>query len=705
VKKPRKIALIGNPNSGKSSLFNALTGLRQKVANFAGVTVDKKSGYFELANGELAEITDLPGTYSIYPRRLDEFVTFDVLLNEQNENYPDLILIVADAANLKRNLLFCSQIIDLKIPTVIALNMTDVARRNGLAIDVSALSKQLGVKVIPVNAREEKGLSELRRAIQTPIVIGQNEFIDIHPLAPGVIDEIKKITGARSNYTAFQIACHYMNIFCLDAEQKRKIKEVLERNHFASARLQGEEIVLRYRKIDALLSASTSQDSSKRQALDRTAQIDRVLLHPLWGYIIFLLIFFLVFQAVFSWAEYPMNAIESAFGRLKTELNRWLPPHVLTSILTEGLIPGIGGIVIFIPQIMLLFGFIGLLEETGYMTRISFLMDRFMRKVGLSGKSTLPLVSGMACAVPAIMSTRGIENWKDRLITIMVTPLMSCSARLPVYTLLIGFLVPDERAFGIMNLKGLAMLGLYVLGWITALLAAAVLKWLVKAREKSYYIVELPIYRLPHWKNIGITMVEKARVFVTDAGKIIIAISIVLWFLASFGPGQSMKSIEEKYAASAETQTISQEEWNRQLQSEKLEASFAGRFGKWIEPAIAPLGFDWKIGIALITSFAAREVFVATMSTIYSVGSGNLNEFTALREQMHNETNPVTGQKIYTPATAISLILFFAFAMQCMSTLAVVRRETKSWKWPMIQLVYLTVLAYTVSLVTYQLMT
>ena len=702
MKKNIKIALVGNPNCGKSSLFNALTGLRQKVGNFAGVTVDKKTGYISLAKDTIASIIDLPGTYSLYPRRIDEFITFDVLLNPDNDSHPDMLVIVADASNLKRNLLFCSQIIDLKIPTIIALNMVDVARKNGLAIDTQQLAIELGVKVIPINAREGKGINDLKRAIQTTVPVPEKNFVEVRPLCPEVVDGVKEITKAKSDYTAFQIACHYINIFCFNVEQKGKIKQLLEQHHFAMSKLQGEEILQRYERINAILDRCTSQDQSRQQALDTTARIDAVLLHPVYGYLIFLLIFYFVFQAIFSWATYPMEAIGAAFSWMQESLDNLLPESLLTNLLLEGVLAGIGGIVIFIPQIMLLFGFISILEDTGYMTRVSFLMDRLMRKVGMSGKSTLPLVSGMACAVPAILSTRGIENWKDRIITIMVTPLMSCSARLPVYALLISFIVPDEKFLGFMNLKGLVMMGLYLLGWAMALLAAFVMKLIIKAKEKSYYLMELPIYRKPRWGNVGITMIEKAKVFVTDAGKVIITISIILWFLASFGPGNSIEVIEEKYASMQPTESITQTDLNNQLQAEKLAASFAGRIGHFIEPAIKPLGFDWKIGIALITSFAAREVFVGTMSTIYSVGSTEDIDFEAIRERMRNEIDPETGEHVYSAATAFSLMIFFAFAMQCMSTVAVVKRETKSWKWPSIQILYLTGLAYLSSLIVYQ---
>jgi ferrous iron transport protein B len=426
------------------------------------------------------------------------------------------------------------------------------------------------------------------------------------------------------------------------------------------------------------------------------------LLHPFWGYVIFLLVFFIVFQAIFSWAEYPMNAITTAFSWMQDQLHRFLPDSIITQLFVDGILSGIGGIVVFVPQIMLLFGFISVLEDTGYMTRVSFLMDRIMRRVGLNGKSTLPLMSGMACAVPAIMSTRNIENWKDRLLTIMVTPLMSCSARLPVYTLLIGFIVPDEKLWGILNLKGLAMLGLYLLGWVSAFIASWVMNLFIKVKEKSYYLMELPIYRWPRWGNILVTMVEKARVFVTDAGKVIIAISIVLWFLASFGPNSEMQDVETKYAQLQSTSQLSSTDLQNQEASEKLQVSYAGHIGKFIEPVIKPLGFDWKIGIALLTSFAAREVFVGTMSTLYSAGSEKAANFNTIRQRMREEVNPQTGNLVFTSATALSLMLFFAFAMQCMSTVAVVKRETKSWKWPLIQIGYMTGVAYLVSLIVYQ---
>jgi ferrous iron transport protein B len=703
MKETVKVALVGNPNCGKSSLFNALTGLRQKVGNFAGVTVDKKTGFVSIGKNRQAEIVDLPGTYSIYPKRVDEYIVFDVLINNQNESHPDVIIIVADAANLKRNLLFCSQIIDLQKPTIIALNMLDVAKKNGTEINIPELSKQLGVKVVPINARSGKGTDEIKTAIAAHLNDISPEFSKVRDIAPEVVTEIKSEASASSDYAAFLIASHYINVFCLDAVQKRKTKEILEKYKFNPARLQGEEILRRYGRINQIIEKSVVQTKPKRvEPLERANRIDKMLTHPVIGYLIFLVIMFVVFQAVFSWAQYPMLWISSGFKLLHDSLASVLPVNFFTRLLLEGVISGLSGIAVFIPQIMILFGFISILEDTGYLARVSFILDKLMRKVGLSGKSVVPLMSGMACAIPAIMSTRNIENWKDRITTIMVTPLMSCSARLPVYTLLVGMIVPDHKYLHFLNLKGLTMMGLYLFGFVMAILSALIMKFIIRSKERSYYMMELPIYRMPRWKSVFTTMVEKARVFVWDAGKIIIVISIILWFLASFGPGDSMQQVKDKYANTAVTQNMTKTQIDQSQQSDLLLNSYAGRLGHFIEPVIQPLGFDWKIGICLITSFAAREVFVGTMSTIYNVGSHEEVDYQQLKGRMLKEINPKTGKPLYSVATAFSLMIFFALAMQCMSTIAIVKRETKSWKWPLIQLSYMTGLAYVFSLVIYQ---
>lgn len=702
MKRTVKIALVGNPNCGKTSLFNALTGLRQQVGNFPGVTVDKKTGVVSLSKEQEAKIIDLPGTYSLYPRRVDEFITYDVLFNQKNESHPDTVVIVADASNLKRNLLFCSQIIDLKIPVIIALNMLDVAEKNNVSIDIPLLQKEMNVRVVGINAREGKGLHELKKAMLETLPVPEEDFIDIHSVAPEVTAEIKSVTDAKSYYAAFQIANHYDHIPALNNEQKQKIKSILEKNQFSAATFQGQEIILRYEHINRILEKCVKHESAESRSMQLTSRIDRILTHPVWGYVIFIGIFLIVFQAIFSWATYPMDWINVAFIQLGQSIHNIIPDGWISRLLIEGVLAGIGGVVVFIPQIMLLFGFITILEDSGYMARVSFLMDRLMRGVGLGGKSTVPLISGLACAVPAIMSTRNIENQKERLITIMVTPLQSCSARLPVYTLLVGLAIPDDRVLGIFNLQGLVMLGLYLLGFLMAMLAAFIMKLFIRAKESGYFLMELPIYRAPRWKNVGVTMVEKAKVFVTEAGKIIIAISMVLWYLASYGPGDEINQVEKKYMQSSLTEQLTPEELDNRIQSEKLTHSYAGHLGKWIEPVIAPMGFDWKIGISLITAFAAREVFVGTISTIYSVGSSQEPDYAKIRERMRAEINPKTGEQVYSFATTISLMIFFAFAMQCMSTVAVVYRETKSWKWPLIQIGYMTALAYIASTIVYQ---
>lgn len=696
-----KIALVGNPNCGKTSLFNALTGLRQKVANYPGVTVDKKTGYCHLNENTIAEIVDLPGTYSLYPRSMDEYVAFDVLLNPENESYPDLIIVLADASNLKRNLLFCSQIIDLKIPVVIALNMLDVAKEQGLFIQIKKLSEQLGVKIIPINARKSEGVDELKKQIVQQHQVDKNYFIDCRSLQPTVIDEIKKSTKIKSDYAALLTAHHYINIFCLDAQAKEQTKKMLLANQFNSSKLQGEETLLRYEKINDIIHDCVKTANANEEWHE--SPLDKVLTHPLWGYLIFLVLMYIMFQFIFTVAQIPMDYIDSGVRMLNEYLKNNLPDNTLTSLLTDGILAGLGGIVIFIPQIMLLFAMITLLEDSGYMSRVSFMMDKLMQKVGMNGRSVVPLMSGMACAVPAIMSARTIENKRDRLITILVTPLMSCSARLPVYILLVGMAVPQKSFYGIISLQALAMLALYMLGFVTALLVAVVLTAVMKKKERSYFIMELPIYRMPRWSNVLITMWEKAKIFTLNAGKIILAIAVVLWFLASFGPSEKMAKVNADKEIELKLHPENKATIDNAFQSKKLENSYAGHLGKFIEPAIKPLGYDWKIGIALITSFAAREVFVGTMSTLYSVGNDDSNNKT-LQQKMMSEKHSDTGLPVFSIAAVFSLLIFYAFAMQCMSTVAVVYRESGSWKWAAIQIVYMTALAYASSWAVYHLL-
>jgi ferrous iron transport protein B len=702
LKKERlHIALVGNPNSGKSSLFNSLTGLNQQVGNFPGVTVDKKTGTTTLSPTQVAEVTDLPGTYSLYPRRLDEWVSYKVLLNQDEQLKPDVIVAVADASNLKRNLLFCTQIIDLKVPVVIALTMMDLAKQKGIKIDIEELERELGVPVVPVNPRKHKGIPQLKKAIeQTGRHLYQSparDFIDNRALAQGSVEEVKQNLPELSDYAAIHYLINHES-FALEAGMQQRIENIERRNNFNATRTQAEEILQRYSRIKHIMQLAVSEPDPRQKTLF-TERLDDILLHRRWGYVILLGVLFLLFQSIFWLAQYPMDFIDWGFANISESLSASLPDNRWTDLLLNGVLAGLSGILIFVPQIMILFALITLLEDTGYMARISFLTDRLMRTVGLNGKSVMPMISGFACAVPAIMSARNIENRKERLLTILVTPLMSCSARLPVYTILIGLVIPQTYLFGFLGVQGLVMMALYLLGLVMALIVSYVAKWFIRIKEKSFFILELPTYRSPRWNNILRTMISKARIFVTDAGKVIMIISLVLWALSSFGPGRRIDNLESAYELKKEQPGANVEQLDKEFHAAKLENSYAGILGKAIEPVIEPLGYDWKIGIALITSFAAREVFVGTMATLYSVGDSD-NEL-LLKEKMKAAERP-DGRPVFNLASGLSLMIFYVFAMQCMSTLAVVKRETKSWKWPIIQLVYMTALAYVMSFIVYQ---
>lgn len=696
-----KVALIGNPNTGKSTLFNDLTGLNQKVGNFPGVTVDKKTGFAKLSNGQTAEIIDLPGIYSLYAKSKDEQIAFEVLYDKKGKLRPDLVIVVADASNLKRNLLLYTQVADLNVPVILVLNMIDVAEKNGIKIDINKLSNRLGVRVIPVNARDNKGVEELKAAISNATSIAtQAKTIEVEELAPALIEEISQNFKVTSPYEALQLAHQHENLSSLSVAESDHIESLEQKHLFHSANSQVKETVARYNFINDLLFDCVHQDESAKGETFSN-KIDKVLTHRFFGLLIFVFILFVVFQSIFTFAEYPMGLIENLFLWIEGWLSGVLPEGVFTSLLIDGVVAGLSGVVIFIPQIVILFLFIAILEDTGYMARVTFMMDKLMRKVGLNGKSVVPLISGVACAVPAIMSTRTIENWKDRIITILVTPLMSCSARLPVYTLLIALVVPDNKVLGFLSLQGLTLLGLYLIGFFAAIGAAWVMKKVVRSRERGYFIMELPIYRMPRWSHIGIQMYEKAKTFVTEAGKVIIAVSIILWVLSTYGPSEKMQAIDTKYEALMKAPNANTEHLEQERSAEKLETSYAGILGRTIEPVIKPLGYDWKIGIALITSFAAREVFVGTMATIYSVEGGD-GDLISVRQKLAQAKEPDTGLPVFTFATAFSLMIFYAFAMQCVSTMAIVYRETKSIKWPLIQLGYMTALAYVASLIVYQ---
>lgn len=691
-----KIALVGNPNSGKSTLFNFLTGLKQKTGNFPGVTVDKKSGSLKLPDGRIAELTDLPGTYSIYPKTLDEQIVQEVLLNQRHAQHPDVIIVVADATNLKRNLLLFTQIRDLNIPCVLVLNMIDLAEKKRLRFDLRSLSIDLGVKIIAINSHSGLGVEVLKNVLTEELKVPKKPFYPVKQLASDTIDEIKARFELADDYRAYQYAQQSAKLHFLSEDERKQIEDIKSKTGFYDVPTQSQEVLGRYTLISATVDRNLKSDEAKGLSLSQKA--DKIITHKFFGYAIFAAILLLIFQAIFAWSEWPMTLIENTMASLSSAVSKALPEGVLSNLITDGIIAGLAGVVVFIPQIALLFGFISLLEESGYMSRAVFLMDRIMRVFGLNGKSVVPLVSGMACAIPAIMATRNIDSWKDRLITIFVTPFMSCSARLPVYTLLIALVVPEQEVLGFMNLQGLVLTGLYLLGIIAAILSAWVMKFILKTKQRGYFIMELPTYKVPQWKNVLLTIYEKSRTFVFEAGKVIVAISIILWVLASYGPGEEFKRAEE--VVKAEMPNATDQEIDNAISAYELEHSYAGRFGKFIEPSIRPLGYDWKIGIALITSFAAREVFVGTISTIYSIGADEEDALT-IKEKLSKEVNPRTGEKMYTPALGFSLMVFYAFAMQCMSTLAVVYRETKGWKWPVLQTIYMSAVAYLAALLTY----
>lgn len=699
MKQEITVALAGNPNSGKTSLFNALTGLNHKVSNFPGTTVDKKVGYCKLTSEIKAQIIDLPGTYSLYPKSTDELVTYDILRNKAETDFPDLVLFIADASNLKRNLLLLTQVADLGVPVILALNMVDLAERKGIFYDMDVLSEMLNIPVVSINARNKKGIDQIKKLIANQSLHKKNTYLSLDNIDTKLLDEICEITDKKNAYAALQYA---INVSSFATNRAKQVNAVFEKHNFKSKNFQENEILKRYHLIDEAVRAGKKERiSSKRKSI--TQKVDKILTHRVWGIALFLSILFLVFQAIFSWSEYPMQWVEHGFEYLGRTIEQNLPAGILNDLLVHGILAGLSGVIVFLPQIIILFAFIAILEDVGYMSRVGFIMDRIMRPFGMNGKSVVPLISGMACAVPSIMASRSIENTKERLITIIVTPLMSCSARLPVYTLLISMMIPATAKWGVFNVHGVVLMIMYLLGFIAALGSAAVFKLVIKPQGSNYFIMELPGYKLPVWNNLMITLYEKGKAFVVGAGKIIVAVSIVLWVIASYGPIEKMNSIELKYEQAAKQPNANIEELESQKSAEKLEASYAGIFGQWIEPAIKPIGFDWKIGIALITSLAAREVFVGTMSTIYSVGGGDsADDLDAIRLKMANEKD-ANGIALYSTATILSLMVFYAFAMQCMSTLSIVHTETKTWKWPIIQFIYMTGLAYISSLIVYHL--
>ena len=733
------VALIGNPNTGKTSVFNHLTGLNQKVGNYPGITVEKKEGVCKLPRGVKAHILDLPGTYSLNTTSLDESVVVELLLNRNDKDFPDVAVVISDVENLKRNLLLFTQIKDLRIPAILVINMADRMTRKGISLDIPLLEKKLNTKIALVSSRKQTGIERIKELIADFKNLPVEPNVDTTAIAPEYFDRLKRTFPNEDLYKLWLVITQDVNFMPIEKKRIQDASSFSTKSKSELKRLQQKETILRYQFINSILKETYVVDLKAAKGFRAT--LDKILTHKILGYVIFFIILLTIFQAIYDWSSYPMDFIDEQFAVASNWVKNTLPPGVFTNLIAEGILAGIGGIVIFIPQIAFLFLFIALLEESGYMSRVVFLMDKLMRPFGLSGKSIVPLISGTACAIPAVMATRNIENWKERLITILVTPFITCSARLPVYLIIISLVIPEGRFIGL-SYQALTLMLLYVIGFIAAIGSAMILHKILKIKSRTFFVVEMPNYKLPLFKNVAYTVIEKSKSFVYGAGKIILAISIVLWFLGTNGYSDDFtnaeKLVQNKIATEGFT-IYNQEditkslvayekvlEANALLTSEarkdsllykrlalnlraekqeiagyKLENSYIGIMGKAIEPIVQPLGYDWKIGIAVLTSFAAREVFVGTLATIYSVGN---DEEDTIKHRMAAEVNPVTKEPLFNLASGISLLLFYAFAMQCMSTLAIVKRETNSWRWPMAQLVFMTAFAYIVALIAYQLL-
>ena len=692
------VALIGNPNTGKTSVFNQLTGLKQQVGNYPGITVEKKLGFCKLTNTIKANILDLPGTYSLNASSIDENVVIELLLNKNDKLFPDVAVVITDIENLKRNLLLFTQIKDLEIPTILVINMADRMEPKGISLNITHLEEQLKTKIALVSTRKGYGIEELKNLIVNYKSLPTEPCLNASGIDEEYFNKLRKTFPNQLLYKLWLVITQDVNFLNLD---RNEIRSSFTKSHSDLKRLQQKETIKRYQFINDTLKIGQTIDSTN--ATDLRSKLDKVLTHKIFGYAIFFGILLLIFQSIFDWSSYPMDFIDTVFADLANFAKTHLPAGEFTNLISEGIIPGIGGIVIFIPQIAFLFMFISVLEESGYMSRVVFLMDKIMRRYGLSGKSVVPLISGTACAIPAIMSARNIENWKERLITILVTPFITCSARLPVYAILIALIIPNKRLFGLFSLQGATLMILYLLGFGMAIFSAYILNKILKVKTKSYFVVEMPNYKLPLFKNVAINVIEKTKSFVFGAGKIILAISIILWFLGSHSPNASFKNAENIVATTAKTEgkNLEKNDLENLISTYKLENSYIGIIGKSIEPVIKPLGYDWKIGIAVVTSFAAREVFVGTLATIYSVGKNN--DDTTIKSKMQADIH-TDGTKIFNFATGVSLLLFYAFAMQCASTLAVTKKETNTWKWPIIQLVFMSGFAYITALLAYQIL-
>lgn len=698
MSKQINVALIGNPNTGKTSVFNALTGLNQKVGNYPGITVEKKEGICKLPRGVKAHIIDLPGTYSLNASSLDENVVIELLLNKNDKDFPDVAVVISDVENLKRNLLLFTQIKDLEIPTILVINMSDRMAYKGISLDIEYLERKLQTKIALISTRKNKGIDDLKELITNYKELSTTPCLNASSIDKNYFDNLRKAFPNQLLYKLWLVITQDVNFGKTNRKTIDDVSSFKTKSKTDLKRLQQKETIKRYQFINDTLKKGQTIDLAS--AKDLRIKLDRILTHKVWGYLIFGVILLTIFQAIYDWSSVPMDFIDSAFASLSEWTKSTLPDGAFTDLLAEGIIAGLGGIVIFIPQIAFLFLFIAILEESGYMSRVVFLMDRIMRRFGLSGKSVVPLISGTACAIPAIMATRNIESWKERLITILVTPFTTCSARLPVYLIIISLVIPEGRFLGL-SYQALTLMLLYLIGFGAAVGSAYILNKVLKIRSKTFFVVEMPNYKLPLLKNVALTVIEKTKAFVFGAGKIILAISIVLWFLASYGPGEQFNNAESIVTEQYANANLNEEELSQKIASHKLEHSFIGVTGRAIEPVIRPLGYDWKIGIAIVSSFAAREVFVGTLATIYSVGS---DEEETIKNRMAGEVNPILGGPLFNFASGISLLLFYAFAMQCMSTLAIVKKETNSWKWPMYQLVIMSGFAYLVALIAFQIL-
>lgn len=744
MSKQINVALIGNPNTGKTSVFNQLTGLNQKVGNYPGITVEKKEGICKLPRGVKAHILDLPGTYSLNTTSLDESVAVELLLNKKDKDHPDVALVISDVENLKRNLLLFTQIKDLKIPTILVINMADRMSRTGISVDIEQLEERLDTKIALVSTRKETGIERLKELIADYKNLSSKPNVDTTVIDPTYFERLQNAFPNEDLYKLWLVITQDVNFMPIEKTLIKDSSSFSTKSKSELKRLQQKETILRYQFINGVLKETYKVDANAAKGF--RANLDKVLTHKVFGYLIFFLILLTIFQAIYEWSSVPQDYIDEFFVSASEWVNNTLPAGAFTDLIVEGILAGIGGIVIFIPQIAFLFLFIALLEESGYMSRVVFLMDRLMRPFGLSGKSIVPLISGTACAIPAVMATRTIENWKERLITILVTPFTTCSARLPVYLIIISLVIPEGRFIGL-SYQALTLMLLYLIGFGAAIVSAMILNKILKIKSRTFFVVEMPSYKLPLFKNVAITVLEKTKSFVFGAGKIILAISIILWFLGSNGFSDNFKNAESIVQNRIETQGFSEfnqsdieseladyntalkdsiskkvyqldapaladslqikkaelilSAQNQEIASYKLENSYVGYAGKAIEPIVKPLGYDWKIGIAVLTSFAAREVFVGTLATIYSVGS---DQEDTIKHRMAAEIDPKTKKPLFNLASGISLLLFYAFAMQCMSTLAVVKRETNTWKWPAAQLVFMSVFAYIVALIAYQIL-